>query len=145
MGINTSKVLVGGLAAGVVMNVIGFVGNGVVLGARMQAEMQAAAPSLSMPMNAMNITYAVVTQFVVGVILVWLYAAMRPRFGPGFGTAAKAAVVIWLLGDLFYQDWVHVGLMRASTFWMAGLFALISLMAGAWVGGRLYSEPGAAT
>lgn len=143
MGINTSKVLVGGLAAGLVMNIIGFVGNGMLLGPRMQAEMQAAAPTLTMPMSAANIFYGVATQFIVGIILVWLYASMRPRFGPGYGTAVKGAIVIWLLGDLFYQDWVHVGLMRPSTFVMAALVALVSLLAGSWVGGKLYSEPGA--
>jgi len=143
MAINTPKVLVGGLAAGLAMNVIGFVGNGYLLGPRMQAEMQAAAPTLTMPMNAANIAYGVGTQFVVGIILVWLYAAIRPRFGPGYGTAAKGAIVIWLLGDLFYQDWVHVGLMQPSTFCMAALVALVSLLVGAWVGGMLYKEPGA--
>jgi len=144
MAINASKVVVGGLVAGVVMNVIGFVGNGYLLGKRMEAEMAAVAPSLAgKGMAPSAITFAVVTQFVVGILLVWLYAAMRPRFGPGMGTAAKAALVIWVCGLLFYQDWVHVGLMQPSTYAMASCVALISLMAGAWVGGTLYKEEGA--
>jgi hypothetical protein len=143
MAINTSKVIVGGLVAGVVMNIIGFVGNGYLLGPRMQAEMVAAAPSLAgKGMSPGAITFAVVTQFIVGLLLVWVYAAMRPRFGPGMGTAAKAGLVIWVCGLLFYQDWVHVGLMQPSTYVMASGVALISLMAGAWVGGMLYKEDG---
>jgi hypothetical protein len=141
MAINTSKVVVGGLAAGLVMNVIGFLGNGMLLGPRMEAEMVAVAPSLAgKGMAPMTIAFAVITQFIVGILLVWLYAAMRPRFGPGFKTAAYAELVIWVCGLLFYQDWLHVGLMMASTYAMVSCVALISLLAGAWVGGMLYKE-----
>jgi len=143
MAINTSKVIVGVLAVGLAMNVIGFVGNGYLLGKRMQAEMAAAAPTLAgRGMQASAIAAAVITQFVVGLLLVWLYAAMRPRFGPGMATAAKAALVIWVCGLLFYQDWVHAGLMQLSTYCMASAVALISLMVGAWIGGKLYTESG---
>lgn len=146
MAINTSKVIVGGLAAGLAMNVIGFVGNGYMLGKRMEAEMAAAAPSLAgRGMQAPQIAAAVVTQFIVGILLVWLYAAMRPRLGPGMSTAAKAGLVIWLCGLLFYQDWVHAGLMTFTTYCMASLVALLSLMVGAWIGGSLYREEGGAT
>jgi hypothetical protein len=144
MAINTSKVVVGGLAAGVVMNIIGFVGNGMLLGPKMQAEMGAVAPALAQRgMAPMNIAAAVITQFIVGILLVWLYASMRPRYGPGFKTAAYAGLAIWICGLLFYQDWVHMGLRSAMTYSLASLFALISLMVGAWVGGMLYKENGA--
>ena len=146
MAINMSKVVVGGLAAGVAMNVIGFVGNGYLLGKRMEAEMSAVAPALAgRGMAPGAITAAVITQFVVGILLVWLYAAMRPRLGPGMATAAKAGLVIWLCGLLFYQDWVHAGLMSLSTYLMASCVALVSLMVGAWIGGKLYAEDGSAT
>lgn len=145
MAINMSKVIVGGLAAGLAMNVIGFVGNGYLLGPRMQAEMASAAPTLAgKGMTPGAITAAVITQFVVGVLLVWLYAAIRPRLGPGMATAAKAGLVIWVCGLLFYQDWVHMGLMSMGTYLMASTVALISLMVGAWIGGKLYTEDGSA-
>ena len=144
MAINASKVVVGGLAAGVALNIIGFLGNGMLLGKRMEAEMAATAPSLAgRGMSPGMITFAVVTQFVVGILLVWLYAAMRPRFGPGFATAAKAALVIWVCGLLFYQDWMHLGLMSGTTYLAASAIALVNLLVGAWVGGMLYKEEGA--
>ena len=46
MAINTSKVLVGGLAAGLVNNVLGWLVQGVMLGKRMMDEMIAVAPNL---------------------------------------------------------------------------------------------------
>ena len=43
MAINTSKVIAGGFVAGIVMTVGGYVGQGMLLGERMMAEMNAAA------------------------------------------------------------------------------------------------------
>src|SRR5207249_8900333 len=39
--------------------------------------------------------------FVLGVGCVWLYAAIRPRFGPGVGTAACAGAVVWFFAYLY--------------------------------------------
>jgi hypothetical protein len=144
MAINAQKVIVGGIAAGIVMNVLGFLGQGMLLGARMNAEMDAVVPGLSQRMmTGATIAVNVITQLVIGVLLVWLYAAMRPRFGPGFKTAAYAALVIWLCGLLFYSGWYLTGMMLASTYVFVSLVALVTLLAGAYVGGMLYKEEGA--
>src|SRR5688572_6418216 len=80
MAINTSKVLVGGLAAGVVANIVGFVAFGLLLGPRMEAEAVAVAPVLAgRGMSGSSLAINVIAQFVVGILLVWLYAAIRPR------------------------------------------------------------------
>jgi hypothetical protein len=94
-------------------------------------------------MTGATIAVNVITQLVIGVLLVWLYAAMRPRFGPGFKTAAYAALVIWLCGLLFYSGWYLTGMMLASTYVFVSLVALVTLLAGAYVGGMLYKEEGA--
>jgi len=144
MAINAQKVIVGGIAAGIVMNVLGFLGQGMLLGARMNAEMDAVVPGLSQRMmTGATIAVNVITQLVIGVLLVWLYAAMRPRFGPGFKTAAYAALVIWLCGLLFYSGWYLTGMMLASTYVFVSLVALVTLLVGAYVGGMLYKEEGA--
>lgn len=144
MAINTSKVIVGGLAAGVIMNVVGFLVNGMLLGKRMEAEMLAVAPSLQgKGMGPGAMTGRVLTQFAVGILLVWLYAAIRPRFGPGMKTASYAALVIWLCGFLFYLDWLYVEMMTAPTYAIVSIVMLVTLLIAAWVGGRLYTEEGA--
>ena len=144
MAINTSKVVVGGLAAGLLLNVFGFLVFGMLLRSRMEAEMVAAAPTLQgKGMGGGAIAAQVITQFIVGILIVWLYAAMRPRFGPGMATARKAAFVVWLCGLLFYQDWLHLGMMSMASYAMISVLQVIALLAAAWVGGRLYSEEGA--
>src|SRR5947207_1841326 len=99
MAINTSKVVVGGLAAGLVNNVLGFLVQGKLLGKRMTDEMVAAAPSLQgKGMDTGTIVGRIVTGFVIGILITWLYAAMRPRFGAGPKTAVMAGLVVWLCG-----------------------------------------------
>ena len=39
----------------------------------------------------------ILLDFVYGIALVQLYAAIRPRFGPGPGTAVKAGIFVWVL------------------------------------------------
>ena len=144
MAINTSKVIAGGLVAGVVMNIGGFVGQGLLLGKRMEAEMLAAAPSLQgRGMSGGVMTARVVSSFVIGLLLVWLYAAMRPRFGAGMKTAALAAFVIWLCGFLFYLDWLYLGMMSPAMYALTSLVMIIVLLIAAAIGGMIYKEEGA--
>ena len=82
----------------------------------------------------------VVISFVIGILLVWVYAAMRPRFGAGPRTAVYAALVVWICGFLFHLDWVFVGLMTTTTFAMASAMALVQVLAAATVGAMLYRE-----
>ena len=142
MAINTGRVVAGGLAAGLVMNVSGFLIQGMLLGPRMMSEMVAAAPSLQGKGETGGVMAArVVTQFVVGILLVWLYAAMRPRFGPGMKTAMLAAFAIWLCGFLFYLDWLYLGMMSPMTYALTSVAMIVTLAVAGWVGGAIYKEP----
>jgi hypothetical protein len=146
MAINTSKVVVGGLAAGVVANIVAFVGFGLLLSPRMEAEAAAVAPALQgRGMSGGAIATNVIAQFVLGILLVWLYAAMRPRFGPGMKTAAYAALVVWVCGFLFHLDWLLAGMMTPTTYGMAATVALVQVLATAAVGGMLYKEESSTT
>jgi len=141
MAINASKVAVAGLAAGLVANVVGYVGFGMLLAPRMEAEAVAVAPALQgRGMSGGAIATQVVFSFIVGILIVWLYAAMRPRFGPGPKTAVYAALVVWVCGFLFHIDWLLSGLMTPTTYAMASAVALVQVLAAGWVGGMLYKE-----
>ena len=144
MAINTSKVVAGGFVAGIIMNVVGYLGQAVLLGPRMMSEMVAAAPSLEgKGMGTGALTGRVLTQFAVGFLLVWLYAAMRPRFGPGMKTAGLAAFVVWLCGFLFYLDWLYLGMMSPGLYALTSLVMIITLLIAAGVGAMIYKEEGA--
>ena len=76
--INTRGVVVGGLVAGLIINVSEYILNEPVLGARM---VDALTAHNLPPVGGNAIAVFVILGFVLGLVLVWLYAAIRPRFG----------------------------------------------------------------
>lgn len=140
--INAKRVLIPGLAAGLVLNVIDFVSNMFILGGRTQNDLLAVNPILWDALNRPSlIAVFVAIDFVLGVLLVWLYAAIRPRFGPGPATAIRAGLFAWLLSTLMWSFFYWMGVYSGATFALSGLVALVNMLAAAWVGGRLYTEP----
>jgi hypothetical protein len=141
MAINTKKVLLGGFAAGAVMNIIDFVTNMFILGARAKAETDAFKPGLADQMNKGSavVTY-IIMDFILGFALVWTYAAIRPRFGPGLKTAAYAALLFWILAGVFYSGYMHMGMMSAGLWWTFAFIGLVNFLVSAWVGAWLYTE-----
>ena len=89
--INWSRVVLGGLLAGVVLNVVDWLLYGVWLKQDFASAMQA----LGKPGSMDNlIPWFVFLDFVYGIGLVWVYAAIRPRFNPGVSTAVIASAVV---------------------------------------------------
>lgn len=139
--INNGKVITSGLAAGLVLNVIDFLSNTYLLGSRSQMELSMVNPSIWAALNdPKNIAWFVAIDFALGILVVWLYAAIRPRFGPGPGTAVKAGVFTWLVGGVIWAFFYFMGLMSLGTYALGGVIALVNLVAAAWVGGKLYGE-----
>ncbi len=75
-----------------------------------------------------------------GVLIAFLYAAMRPRFGPGPKTAVIAALVQWLVLHMTFASHVVDGVFPASTLAVAGGLELVSAVAGGLLAGKLYRE-----
>lgn len=141
MAINTSKVLIGGIAAGVVMNIIDFISYKFILGARMMAESEAFKPGMSQAMMTSSAMISnIVMDLVLGILLVWTYAAIRPRFGPGIKTAFYTALLFWVLVGISLSGYLHMGMMSAGLWWSFALIGLVNFLLSAWVGARLYSE-----
>src|ERR1700730_2429876 len=145
MAINTNKVLIGGIAAGFVMNIIDFVSNMFIVGARMKAEADAFKPGMSDQMNQTStmVSY-IVMDLVLGILLVWTYAAIRPRFGPGMKTATYGGDLFWILAGIFLSGYMHMGMMSSGLWWTFAFIGLVNFWVSAWVGARLYSEDAAA-
>ena len=133
--INLGRVLIGGLLAGVIINLSEFVLNGILL----EEEMNAAMAALNRPPIAPSmIIWFVIISFGFGFMLVWTYAAIRPRMGPGVKTAICAATLCWGLGYLYPNLFFYVmnlfprNIIILTTIW--GLAeVVIAGIAGAWV------------
>ena len=136
--INLGKVVVGGLLAGVVLNVFDYVLHGVVLVDDWAAAMTALGKTPNMDAA---IPYYVTFDFILGILLVKLYAMIRPRFGGGVKTAVIAGVMGWSLVCLIPTLFQYPGgLLPMNLLVMPLVVALVSqplaTVAGAW----LYKE-----
>jgi len=131
-------VIIGGLVAGVVLNVIDFVLFGVVL----KDDMAAAMAALNKPaMSNAQIPWFVFLDFVFGVFLVWLYAAIRPRFGAGPGTAVKAGIAVWFAAGLMNALFMWpMELMPHNLTIISTVVSLVSAPLAAVIGAKFYTE-----
>ncbi len=93
--INLSRVILGGLLAGVVINII----EGVVNGGFLATDWADAMTALHQhSVSTKQIIAFNVWGFAIGILTVWLYAAMRPRYGAGPKTAICAGLFMWAVG-----------------------------------------------
>ena len=136
--INLGRVLIGGLLAGLIINIGEFILNGIVFADEINAAMAALNRP---PIPPSMILWFVLLSFGFGFMVVWTYAAIRPRFGPGIKTAVCAAAVCWGLGYLYPNAFWYVmeifprDLIVYSLIW-GFVEVTIAGIAGAWV----YSE-----
>src|SRR3989442_15207595 len=96
--INWTRVILGGLLAGLLINTSEFILNGVIL----EKAWGAAMGALGKPtqLSGGQIAMFNVFGFLIGIFGVWLYAAIRPRYGAGPRTAVIAGLAVWILGYL---------------------------------------------
>jgi len=147
MAINTSKVVTGGIVAGVVLTAIDFIANMFLLGDRMTAEANAFKEGLGDAMAAMSggqIAGFVIMNLVIGMLLVWTYAAVRPRFGAGPKTATYVALVFFTFGLIMTSNYLAMGMMSVGLWLTYGVLWLVNLIVSTMVGAMLYSEDSAA-
>ena len=136
--INMGRVLLGGLVAGLILNIGEFVLNEKVLGPQMKEFFKT---HLFHEPGKNFIIVAVAMTFVTGVVIVWLYALIRPRCGPGPMTAIVAAVIAWF-GIYLYSGVINGMLfgIPMNTMLFVCVWGFVEYALAALVGGALYKE-----
>ena len=134
--INWVRVFIGGIVAGLIIDVVQWLLNGVFLGPDWREAMQ----TLGRPIHesAGSMIFYILLGFAYGIMATWMYAAIRPRFGAGATTALYAGLGVWSLGYFLpLAMWMPMGLFPAyllATVMVIGLVEiLIATEAGAWV------------
>ena len=132
------RVLLGGLAAGVVINIGEFLLNTKVVAADMNAML--AKIGLPEPSGS-SIGWFVLFGFGLGIVVTWLYAAIRPRFGPGAKTAICAGLTAWLLCAVYPTLFFLVlGMMSTGSLITTIVWELVEMPIAAVVGAWVYKE-----
>ena len=136
--INFGRVLIGGLAAGVVANVLDFLINKYLMVSEATDMMQ----RLNLKPDQVESSWMMWTavDFIYGFILVFTYAAMRPRFGPGPRTATIAALSYWLAFTAVFAGLMSMGIYTQQAFIKNSALSVVSSIVPAMVGAWLYKE-----
>ena len=136
--INYGRAILGGLLAGLIINIGEFVLNEVLF--KKQVEEMVRRHNLPTP-GVSFIATAVLLTFILGIIIVITYAMIRTRLGPGPKTAVCTGLTFW------FAIYVYAGILNSALFgveptlmaigliWGAGEY-LLGALAGAW----LYKE-----
>ncbi len=136
--INFGRVVLGGLLAGLVLNIGEWLLNAVVLASQMKefgAKHNFPEPSGSFIAIAVGLT------FVMGIVLVLGYACIRTRLGPGVKTAIVAGLFAWF-GVYFYSGIINSLFLGApgGTIVMLLVWGLVEYALAAIAGAWAYKE-----
>jgi len=137
--INWTRVILGGLLAGVVIDVSESLINGVLLAERWSVAMENLG--LSGDLGLLATVIFILWGFLIALFAMWLYVTIRPRFGPGPRTAVVAAVATWVPGSLLASMApmaMHLFPRRLLVIGVAE--CLVELIVGVLAGAWLYKE-----
>ena len=136
--INLGRVILGGLLAGLVINISEYILNGLILGRQVDDAMRALNRP---PIGHEAITCFVIGGFILGILLIWLYAAIRPRFRPGPQTAICAGLVVWALAYLYGSiGFIAMRLFPTTVVVIGLIWGIVELPVAAVAGASVYKE-----
>jgi hypothetical protein len=137
--INVGKLALGGLIAGVVIALGDFAGNNFLLADPWERLAQVHNVEQSLMQGDTAFATFLVVDFILGFVLVTIYAGIRPRFGPGPSTAVTAAFLVFLISTVMLATFGGWFIPWDLFLKMSGL-SLLTYIAAALAGGYLYSE-----
>lgn len=140
MAMNTGKVIVGGLVAGVVLNIGDFLINTQILAAENGEFLKRLNIDPVLLETFSGMLPWIVIDFLMGVLLVWTYGAIRPRFGPGVSTAIVAALIPFLGITLVLAGFTSMGVFTTSMMIKGSVAALVNMCIGSVAGAWVYTE-----
>lgn len=141
--INVGRWIAGGIVAGILVDISETVLNGVVLRSEWAAALQALGKSMTE--SGGTIAVWMIWGLVYGLVCVWVYAAIRPRFGPGLGTALKAGFAAWFLSNLLSAvGMANMGILPSGILTISVVWGLVESLVATAVGAWLYREEEAA-
>jgi len=90
--------------------------------------------------KASSLVMLITLNVVMGIWTMWLYAAIRPRYGRGPKTAALAAFALWLIGGAADGVWTLLVPIPPAALVAPGVAALLAIILAAVAGAWLYKE-----
>lgn len=137
--INYVRVILGGIAGGIIAFLLDLFGNGILL-----IHQWLEANKLLNKADASAASYILclfVVWIIAGILMVWVYAAIRPRLGAGPRTAVCAGLIPWVFGVLLVNMLNTAGgLYGPQLMFYSTLYEIVPMVACAVIGAWLYKE-----
>ena len=135
---NINRVILGGLLAGIVY----FLGDGLVHGVLLKQQWAAIlGPQTQQDLHSP--AYFLPYDLLKGLAVMWSYAGIRPRFGPGPKTAVLAGLAGWFLViPVALLGLLPMNFFSAQFVMLWSVYGVVPMVVGALVGGWIYRERG---
>lgn len=135
--INWGRVLLGGIVAGVVIDLVNYVVNSYVWAQQNNELMK----RLNIQLRPHAIPIFLIEGFLLGIAAIWAYSVARPRYGAGPKTAVITALGVWFIGSFIptLDNWAS-GILRSRTACEGALVGLITIVVASLIGASLYKE-----
>ena len=82
----------------------------------------------------------IIADFLYAGLIVWTYAAIRPRFGAGPRTALMAAFVPYASVTVILAGFMAMGIFTPSVYWKNAMLSVVTAALVGLVGGKTYKE-----
>ncbi len=137
--INFGRVLLGGIITGLVIDVLSWLVDGVIL----NSQWTAGNAKLGIgPFSGGQTVWFCVLGLIAGLIIIWFYAACRPRLGSHHRTALNVSLMAWILGYVLPNaGFMYVsGLYSHNLMVYTSLGSLVEVVLGTYIGAAVYKE-----
>ena len=137
--INIGRLILGGIVAGIAIDLLDYLVDGIWLGPRWANDMALLGKT---GFTSAQIISFNVLGLLTGIAAIWIYAAIRPRFGAGAKTAILAGLAVWFIGVFL----PNVGFMYVSTLFTKHLTlyttlgGIVEVLFGTLAGASVYRE-----
>lgn len=140
--INTWRVFIGGIVAGIVFLVLEFIIEGLFLGRVWGVREHELFQEKFGQINTGGWYQFInlVTLFLLFILIIWVYAALRARFGEGAKTALITAALFYLIYILFAVNFVVLGIIPVKIMLFSLGVNLIELPFAVFAGASVYQE-----
>jgi MFS family permease len=135
---NGKRIVLGGMLAGVFLNVTEGILNAVIL----MDDYESLMETHQLTGASWAMAGYLLGNFVFGLVLAWLYAAIRPRFGPGWKTGVYTGTAVFLVAYLVPSIWfsaMGMGLSSGMTV-LALVWGLVEMALAGVIAGWVYQE-----
>ncbi len=137
---NLGRIILGGIVAGIVLDILGYIVDGILLAPQWTAGMTALGKSGEFTLN--QIVSFNILGLANGIFAIWLYAAIRPRYGAGPKAAICAGLALWVAGVLLPNiAFMGVnGLFATNLAILTTVAAIVECVVAALAGAAVYKE-----